>query len=114
MVILFVILSASCVHISLSGSKGPKVTIIGTTGRGWLWCEDHMCSWSVNALLPCSIKRITLIASSSLEAPLPRAGWTEDVVQVLIMSTYDYIWSTCLGLFSTWMLVFIYLQCPRS
>ena len=82
--------------------------------REWLWCEDHMCSRSVNALLRCSIKRSTLIASSSLEAPLPRAGWTEDVVQVLIASTYDYIWSTCLGLFSTWMLVIIYLQCPRS
>src|SRR3954463_2094143 len=78
--------------------------------RGWLWCEDHMCSWSVNALLRCSIKRRTLIASSSLEAPLPRAGWTEDVVQVLIASTYESFWSTCLGLFSTWMLVFIYLQ----
>src|SRR4051812_45230433 len=57
-----------------------------------------MCSWSVNALLRCSIKRRTLIVSSSLEAPLSRAGWTEDVVQVLISSTYDYIWSTCLGL----------------
>ncbi len=82
--------------------------------RGWLWCEDHMCSRSVNALLRCSIKRSTLMASSSLEAPLPRAGWTEDVVQVVIASTYDYIWSTCLGLFSTWMLILIYLKCPRS
>src|SRR3954468_797517 len=79
-----------------------------------MWCEDHMCSRSVNALLRCSIKRSTLIVSSSLEAPLPRAGWTEDAVQVLIASMYDYIWSTCLGLFSTWILVIIYLQCPRS
>src|SRR3954464_11266468 len=82
--------------------------------RGWLWCEDHMYSWSVNALLWCSIKRSTLIASSFLEAPLPRAGWTEDVVQVIIAITYDYIWNTCLGLFSTWMLVIIYRQCPSS
>ena len=73
-----------------------------------------MCSRSVNALLRCSIKRSTLIANSSLEDPLPRDGWTEDVVEVLIASTYDYIWSTCLGLFSTWMLVIIYLQCPRA
>ena len=79
-----------------------------------MWCEDPMSSQSVNALLRCSIKSCTLIASSSLEALLPRAGWTEDVVQVLIASTYDYIWSTCLGLFSTWMFVIIYLQCPRS
>ncbi len=47
-----------------------------------------MCSQSVNALLRCSIKRSTLIASSSLEAPLPRAGWTEYVVQVLIASIH--------------------------
>src|SRR4051812_7916187 len=32
MIVLFVILPASCVHISLSGSKGPEVTEIGTTG----------------------------------------------------------------------------------
>src|SRR4051812_46169878 len=82
--------------------------------RGWLWCEDHMCSRSVNALLWFSIKRSTLIVSSSLKAPLSRDDWTEDVMQVLIASTYDYIWSTCLGLLSTWMLVIIYLQCPRS
>src|SRR4051794_29705736 len=59
--------------------------------RGWLWGEDQMWSWSVNALLWFSIKRSTLIAISSLEAPLPRAGWTEDVVQVLIANMYDYI-----------------------
>ena len=31
--------------------------------RGWLWCEDHVCSRSVNALLRCFIKRSTLIIS---------------------------------------------------
>ena len=112
MIVLFLVLSASCIHTLLSGTYGPEVTEIGITGREWLWCEDHMCSRSVNALLRCSIKRSTLIASSSLEAPLPRAGWTEDVVQVLIASTYDYIWNTCLGLSSTWMLYLIYLQLP--
>src|SRR3954451_9958730 len=50
-----------------------------------------MYSQSVNALLRCSIERNTLIASSSLEAPRPRAGRTKDVVQVLLVSTYDYI-----------------------
>src|SRR3954469_7732810 len=79
--------------------------------RGWLWCEDHMCSRSVNTFLRCSIKRSTLIASSSLEAPLPRADRKKDVVQVLIARTHAYIWRTCLGLFSTWMLNLIYLQC---
>jgi hypothetical protein len=102
-----------CTHIIVRIQR-PQSDNNWDNRRGWLWCEDHMCSRSVNALLRCSIKRSTLIASSSLEAPLPRAGWTEDVVQVLIASTYDYIWSTCLGLFSTWMLVIIYLQCPRS
>ena len=50
--------------------------------RGRRWCEDHMCSRSVNALLRYSIKRSTLITSSSLEARLPPAGRTKDVVQV--------------------------------
>ena len=50
-----------------------------------------MCSRSVNALLRCSIERNILIASSSLEAPEQRDGRTKDVVQVLLVSTYDYI-----------------------
>ena len=33
--------------------------------RGRLWYEGHMCSWSVNALIRCSIKRSTLVARSS-------------------------------------------------
>ena len=28
----FLIIPASCIHISLSGTRGPKVTEIGTTG----------------------------------------------------------------------------------
>ena len=102
-----------CTHIIVRIQR-PRSDNNWDNQRGWMWCEYHMCSRRVNALPRCSIKRSTLIASSSLEAPLPRAGWTEDVVQVLIASTYEYIWSTCLGLFSTWMLVIIYLQCPRS
>ena len=50
--------------------------------------------------------------NSSLETPLQRAGRTKDVVQVLIASTYDYIWNTCLGLSSSWILYLIYLQLP--
>ena len=41
-----------------------------------------------------------------------QAGKTKDIVQVLIASMYDYIWNTCLGLSSTWMLYLIYLQLP--
>ena len=61
--------------------------------RNW----DHVCSRSVNALLRCSIERNTLIASSSLEAPQQRAGRTKDVVQVLLVSTYDYIGTHAYG-----------------
>src|SRR3954470_1479258 len=67
------------------------------TRREWLRCEDHVCSRSVNALLRCSIERNTLIASSSLEAPQQRAGRTKDVVQVLLVSTYDYIGTHAYG-----------------
>src|SRR3954447_26975312 len=87
-----------CTHIIVRIQR-PQSDNNWDNQRGWLWREDHMCSRSVNALLRFSIKRITVIASSSLEA-----GWTEDIVQVLIASTYDYIWSTCLGLFSILML----------
>src|SRR3954465_15498735 len=61
------------------------------TRREWLRCEDHVYSRSVNALLRCSIERNTLIASSSLEALQQRAGRTKDTVQVLLVSTHDYI-----------------------
>ena len=56
-----------------------------------------MCSQSVNALLRCSIERNTLIVSSSLEAPQQRAGRTKDVVQVLLVSMYDYIGTHAYG-----------------
>src|SRR4051794_35446542 len=102
-----------CTHIIVRIQR-PQSDNNWDNRRESTWCEDHMRSRIVNALLRFSIKRSTLIANSSLEAPLPWAGWTEDVVQVLIARMYDYIWSTCLGLFSTWMLVIIYLQFPRS
>jgi hypothetical protein len=78
--------------------------------RGWLWCEDHMCSLSVNALLRYSIKRSTLITSS-----FPWGPATNELVgqkmscKFLIASTYDYIRNTCLGLFSSRML-YLYLS----
>jgi hypothetical protein len=56
-----------------------------------------MWSCSVNALLRYSIKRSTLITSSSLKAPLQWADRTEDVVQVLIASTYNYIGTHAYG-----------------
>jgi hypothetical protein len=37
--------------------------------RGWLWCEDYVCSRSINALLRYSIRRSTLITSSFPWAP---------------------------------------------
>src|SRR4051812_31358420 len=76
-----------CTHI-IAGIQIPRSDRNWDDRRGWLWCEDHMCLRSVNALLWCSIKRSTLIASSSLEAPLPRVGRTKDVVHVLITRTH--------------------------
>ena len=89
MIVLFLVLSTSCIHTLLSGTYGPEVTEIGITGREWLWCEDHMCSRSVNALLRCSIKRSTLIASSSLEAPL-QTGWQDK--RCCASSHCEHVW----------------------
>src|SRR3954466_3050064 len=58
-----------CTHI-IVWIQRPQSDNNWENRRGWLWCEDHMCSWSVDPLLQCSNKRSTLIASSSLEAPL--------------------------------------------
>ena len=52
-----------CIHIIVRIQR-PQSDRNWDSWRGWLWCEDHMCSQSVNALLRCSIKRNTLIASS--------------------------------------------------
>ena len=71
-----------------------------------------MCSRSVNALPRCSIERNTLIASSSLEAPQQRAGRTKDAVQVLLVSTYDYIGTHAYGYLVLGCFYLIYLQCP--
>ena len=73
--------------------------------RGWLWCEDHMCSRSVNTLLRYFIKRSILITSSFPWGPA--ANWLvgqKMVCKFLIVNTYDQIRNTCLWLFSTWML----------
>src|SRR3954462_14304392 len=66
-----------------------------------------MCSWSANALLRCSIKRSTLIASSSLEAPLQWAGRTKMLCKFSLRArmtiygshAYDCLVLGCLFLF---------------
>jgi hypothetical protein len=78
--------------------------------RGWLWCEDHMCSLSINALLWCSIKRSTLITSRFPWGPTANGLVGQKMsCKFLIASTYDYLWNTCLWLFSTRML-YLYLS----
>jgi succinate dehydrogenase hydrophobic anchor subunit len=73
--------------------------------RGWLWCEDHMCSLSVNALLWYFIKRSTLITSSFPWGPAANGLVGQKMsCKFLIASTHNYIWNTCLWLFSTMML----------
>src|SRR3954463_3676710 len=49
-----------CTHIIVRIQR-PQSDNNWDNRRGWLWCEDHMCSRSVNALLRCSIKRSTLM-----------------------------------------------------
>jgi hypothetical protein len=78
--------------------------------RGWLWCEDHMCSRSVNALLRYSIKRSTLITSSFPWGPAANGLLGQKMpCKFLIASTYDYLRNTCLWLLSTRML-YLYLS----
>jgi hypothetical protein len=73
--------------------------------RRWLWCEDHMCSSSVNALLRYSIKRSTLITSRFPWGPAAnRLVGQKMSCKFLITSTHDYLRNTCLWLFSTRML----------
>jgi hypothetical protein len=75
--------------------------------RGWLWCEDHMCSLSVNALLWYFIKRSTLITSRfPWGSAANRLVGQKMSYKFLIASTYDYIRNTCLWLFSTMMLYY--------
>jgi hypothetical protein len=70
--------------------------------RGWLWCEDHMYSQSVNALLRYSIKRSTLITSSFPWDPAANGLVGQKMsCKFLIASTYDYIRNTCIWLLST-------------
>jgi hypothetical protein len=73
--------------------------------RGWLWCDDHMCSPSVNALLRYSIKRSTLITSSFPWGPAAnRLVGQKMSCKFPIASMHDYLRNTCLWLFSTRML----------
>jgi hypothetical protein len=73
--------------------------------RGWLWCEDHMCSLSVNALLWYFINRSTLITSRFPWGPAAnRLVGQKMSCKFLIASTHDYIRNICLWLFSTRML----------
>src|SRR4051812_25186835 len=82
MIVLFVIFYTSCVHISLSGSKGPEVTEIGTAGGDG---RDMRMTCVHGVLMICSgalLKGVPKFPVDSLEAPLQWASWTRDVVQV--------------------------------
>jgi hypothetical protein len=91
-------------HIVVRNSR-PQSDSNWDNRRGWLWCEDHMCSLSINALLRYSIKRSTLITSRFPWGPAAnRLVGQKMSCKFLIASTYDYIRNTCLWLFSTRML----------
>src|SRR3954463_5195775 len=93
-------------------NRWPRSDNNRDTQREWLLCEGYVYSRSVNALLRCSIERNTLIASSSLEAPQPRAGRTKDVVQVLLVSTHDYIGIHAYGILVLDDFILFICKCP--
>ena len=64
-----------------------------------------MYSLCVNALLGFSIKRRPYYPLVSLWTPLPLEGRTKDVMEVLSISTYDYLRNTCLHYFDELELV---------
>jgi hypothetical protein len=86
-------------------NPGPQSDSNWDNRGGWLWCEDHMCSPSVNALLRYFIKRSTLITSSFPWGPAANMLVGQKMsCKFLIASTHDYLRKTCLWLFSTRML----------
>jgi hypothetical protein len=96
-------------HIVLRNPR-PQSDSNWDNRRGWLWCEDHMCSLSVNALLRYFIKRSTLITSRFPWGPAAnRLVGQKMSCKFLIASTHDYIRNTCLWLISTRML-YLYLS----
>jgi hypothetical protein len=103
-IVIFGLTCKLCTHIVVRNPR-PQSDSNWDNRRGWLWCEDHMCSPSINALLRYFIKRSTLITSSFPWGPAAnRLVGQKMSCKFLIASTYDYIWNTCLWLFSTRML----------
>jgi hypothetical protein len=83
--------------------------------RGWLWCEDHMCSPSVNTLLRYFIERSTLITSRFPWGPTAnRLVGQKMSCKFLIASTHNYIRNTCLWSLVLGCFIIIYLQLPMS
>jgi hypothetical protein len=83
--------------------------------RGWLWCEDYVCSRSVNTLLRYSIRRSTLITNSFPWDPTANGLVGQKIsCKFLIASMYDYLRNTCLWLLGTRCFIIIYLQLPIS
>jgi hypothetical protein len=81
--------------------------------RGWLWCEDQICSLSVNALLRYSIKRITLITSRFPWRPAANGLVGQKMsCKFLIASAYDYIRTHAYGCLVLGCFIIIYLQLP--
>jgi hypothetical protein len=83
--------------------------------RGWLWCEDHMCSLSVNSLLRYSIKSCTLI-TSRFPWGLAANGLVGQKMscKFLIASTYDFYGTHAYGCLVLGCFIIIYLQLPMS
>ena len=76
--VIYIVLDHICklyTHVVVRNRR-PRSDNNRDNRRGWLRCEDHVCSRSVNALLRCSIKRSTLITSSFPRGPAA-TGWLD-------------------------------------
>jgi hypothetical protein len=83
--------------------------------RGWLWCEDHMCSPSVNALLRYFIKRSTLITSRfPWGSAANRLVGQKMSCNFLIRARATIYGTHAYGCLVLGCCIFIYLQLPMS
>ena len=82
--------------------------------RGWLWCEYPVCSWSVNALLRCFIKRSTLITSRFPWGPAAnRLVGQKMLFKFSLRARTTIYWTHAYGYLVLGCFIIIYLQVPH-
>ena len=106
--LLLWIVSTSCIHLLLSGTRDPKGDRLGYQ-RGWILVWGLHVSIECECFDPVFGRTSNLITISSKLAPQQWYGRTKDVVQVLISRTYDNSWEICLWQLVTWILSYIFV-----